>query len=114
MAQRVTVQCCDSESGVLQLSEVFELFDGRLPVMGAGGLQEVFGTDSSLRWEDSCLVSVGLDGLSRRKLPDGATSVRLLLQRVKPPGPEPHSGVHPVPSIWPTPLARQMCSYVPV
>ena len=113
MARRVNGQCCDSESGALQLSEVFELFDGRLPVTGAGGLLHIFGAES-LRWEDSCLVSAGLDGLSRRKLPDGATSVRLLLQRVKPPGPEPHSGVHPVPSIWPTPLARQMCSYVPV
>ena len=88
MARRVTVQYYDGAA--LQRSAVFEAFDGRLPVAGAGGLLLAFGAEE-LMWEDSCFISAALDGLSRRRLAEGIEAVKVFRQRAPAPGPTRHA-----------------------
>ena len=86
MARRVTVHLYDGAAHLR--SAAFEVFDGHLPVAGAGGLLHTFGA-AELQWEDSCMVSAALDGLSRRRLAAGITAVRVLRPRSQQPGPPP-------------------------
>ena len=80
MPRRVTVDLYDGAAHLQ--SAAFEVFDGRLPVAGGGGLLHTFGVEELL-WEDSCVVAAeaGLDGLSRRRMAAGITTVRVLLPR---------------------------------
>lgn len=71
------MECYDGS--VLHQSAVFELFDARLPVAGTGGLLTVFGGETFL-WEDSCMVSADLEGLSRRQVPQGVNVIRIFRQ----------------------------------
>ena len=83
MARQVTVEC--HGSGVKKRSYLFEVFDGRLPVTGHGGLLEAFGA-KTLLWQDSCAVSVTSEGLSRRLIPEGTDKVRVYRHRDQCPG----------------------------
>lgn len=83
MSRRVTVEC-SSGAGVPQTA-IFELFEGRLPVVGIGGLLLGFRAEALL-WEDSSLISADGEGLSQRRVAEGVRTVRVLRACVQLPG----------------------------